>query len=110
MNIKPDTKFGGSIPEKIVQDIAEQFQHRLVYLKEQYPERNYTYRAISEIIGGGKAWVNDFFLKKFTDIRVSSLHRIATALGCEIRFVLVPKETISVQLSIEDVLVDPSNE
>lgn len=104
MNLIPEKRYGGSIPAELVNDISSQLKDRLNFLKARYPERNYSHRAIAEIMGSGKAWVSDFFLKKYTDVRVSSIHRLATVLGCDIKIVLIPKENKETQMTIEDFL------
>lgn len=104
MKITPDKKYGAHLPTNLVEDISNQLKTRLGFVRERYPERSYTYRTIASICGFGKAWVSDFFLGKYTDVRVSSLHRMATMLGCEIKFILIPKEDKVTQLTIEDFL------
>lgn len=79
----------------MISSITKQYRGRLEYLRKKDPNRGLSYRAISEIIVTGKAWVSDFFRGNYTDIRVSSLHRLATALGCDVQVVLVPRERLS---------------
>lgn len=85
-------RYGGTIPPEIVHDITDQFNERLHLLKFRYPERDYRHITIAMLMGTGKAWISDFLLKKYTDVRVSSLFRLATVLGCDIKIILIPKE------------------
>lgn len=101
--IIPEKKYGGNLPALIISDISSQLKDRLLYLRESHPERNYSHRTIAELMGTGKAWISDFFLCKYSDVRVSSLHRLATVLGCDIKFVLIPKEKQCIQMTIDEV-------
>lgn len=90
---RPHVRYGGSIPAQMVGDLSDQMRDRLNYLRWKYPNRDYTYKTMAYLMGSGKAWVSDFFLKKYVDVRISSLYRLATVLGCDLKIVLIPKES-----------------
>lgn len=85
-------KYGGSIPQVVVGDIVEQLRYRHEFLKTRYPERDYSHRTVALLMGTSKSWVTYLLGGRFNDVRVSSLFRLATVLGCDLKITLVPKE------------------
>lgn len=85
-------KKGGTIPPDVVGDISRQLKERHEFLKARYPDRDYSHRTLGWLMGTSKSWITHLLGGRYNDVRVSSLFRLATVLGCDIKFVLVPKE------------------
>lgn len=90
---KNGKRAGGIISESLVRHITDQLKARLEQLREA--GHDLSYRRIAFTIAASKAWVSDVFLYKYTDMRFSSMARLATVLGCEWRVTLVPKEMLN---------------